>query len=212
MRIEKRILIFLLIPLLFVSSCISFKQPHLSIKKYTLEYESPGFTKKERLDYTIKVDSFSVAPIYNTTRIIYSKKPYEIDSYIYHKWISNPGELVTHLIGRDIRNSGLFNGVLLPGERIKDFSYRLGGTIEDFYESDEKSNWKGVLSLSISLISEGDSETGDKIIFQKTYKATENCEEKNPAALARAMSRALKKVSEELIEDLYMSLKLEIQN
>jgi ABC-type uncharacterized transport system auxiliary subunit len=176
------------------------------IKRYTLEYEPPGFAQKEKLDCTIKVDILSVAPVYNTTRIIYSKKPNEIDSYIYHRWIINPGELVTHLIGRDIRQSGLFGSVLLPGERLKDFSYRLGGTLEEFYESDENSNWKGVLSLSISLVSEGDSETGDEVIFQKKYETAEVCEENNPAALARAMSRALKKVSEQLVEDLYMTL------
>lgn len=206
MRVKKRTLILLLIPLLFISSCISFKQPHLSIKKYNLEYDSPGFIQKEKLGYTIKVDSFSVAPVYDTNRIIYSKSPNEIESYIYHKWISNPGEIVTHLIGRDIRNSGLFNGVLLPGERIKDFSYRLGGTLEEFYESDENRNWKGVLSLSISLTPEGDSEKGDKVIFQKKYRATEVCEKNNPAALSRALSRALKRVSEQLVEDLYITL------
>ena len=206
MRVKKRTLILLLIPLLFLSSCISFKQPHLSITKYTLEYESPEFIQKEKLDCAIKVDSFSVAPLYNTTRIIYSKRPNEIESYIYHKWISNPGEMVTHLIGRDIRNSGLFNGVLLPGERIKDYSYRLEGTLEEFYESDESRNWKGVLSLNISLASEGDSETGDEVILQKKYRAAEVCEKNNPAALARALSRALKKVSEQLVEDLYITL------
>lgn len=206
MIIEKKFFAFLLISFLFVSSCTSFKQSHLSIKKYTLEYESPVFTQKDQLDCTIKIDNFSVAPVYNTSRIIYSKKKYEIDSYIYHKWNSNPGEMVTHLIGRDIRNSGLFRSVLLPGERIKDFSYRLGGTLEEFYESDGKSNWSGVLALSINLVSEGDSETGDRIIFQKSYKATEVCEKKNPEALARALSRALKKVSEQLVGDLYMAL------
>lgn len=206
MRIKKRTLFLLIFSLLFISSCISFKQPHLSIKRYTLKYDSPVFEQKERLNCTIKVDNLSVTPIYNTTRIIYSKNPNEIDSYIYHKWINNPGELVTHLIGRDIRNSGLFSRVLLPGERIKDFSYRLVGTLEEFYESDESSNWKGILSLSIRLNSEGDSEAGDKLIFQKKYRAAEVCEDNNPAALARALSRALKKISEQLVDDLYMTL------
>lgn len=206
MSIKKRTLFLLIFPLLFISSCISVKQPHLSIKNYALEYDSPVFAQKEKLDSTIKVDILSVAPAYNSRRIIYSTNSHEFDSYIYHKWISNPGDLVTHLIGRDIRSSGLFKGVLLPGERIKDFSYRLGGTLEEFYESNESSNWKGILSLSISLNSEGDSETADEVIFQKKYRASEVCEENNPAALARALSRALKKVSEQLVDDLYETL------
>ncbi len=206
MRIEKTPLILLLTVLLLLSSCISFKQPHLAIKNYTLEYESPTVAGKERLDCTIKIDSFSVAPIYNTRRIIYSKKPYEIDSYIYHKWISNPGDLVTYLVGRDIRNSGLFSRVLMPGERVNNFSFRLEGTLEEFYESDGRRSWEGVLSININLVSEGDSETGDRIIFQKNYRVNEACDEKNPEALARAMSRAMKKVSEQLIEDIYITL------
>jgi len=212
MHIKKSSLIALLISLLFLSSCVNLKQPHTSVKHYTLEYKTPEFQEKELLDCIIKIEDFSVAPTYNTRRIIYRKNSYERETYVYHKWNNNPGKLVTHLIGRDIRQSGLFRGVLLPGERVKGVSYRLGGTLEEFYESDEKSNWNGVLSLSISLVSEENSETGEKIIFQKNYKATEVCEKKNPAALAEALSKAMEKISRQLVEDLYRSLKQEIQN
>ena len=203
----KRIFMSILLLVPFLSaSCTSFKQPYLSIREYTLEYDSPVFPHKTPLKGTIKIDGFSVAPAYDTGRIIYSRKKYEIDSYIYHRWSSNPGDMVTYLLGRDIRNSGLFGTVLLPGERMKNFSYRLGGTLEEFYEADGRSDWQGVLALSIILFSKGDAETGESVIFQKKYKVNEICEEKNPEALTEALSRAMKKVSEQVIEDLYSTL------
>lgn len=202
-----KILIILIFSFFLMLSCVDLKQPHPSIKRYVLEYEVPEFSGYEPLDGVIKIDTFSAAPAYNTRRIVYSSGNYERESYIYHKWDENPGEIVTHLLGRDIRQSGLFRGVILPGERVRGFSYRLGGTLEEFYESDEENKWAGVLSLTVTLVSEKDGESGDRVIFQKNYRTSEPCERKNPAALAKALSDGLKKISSVLVSDMYKAAK-----
>ena len=204
MRIKKNILIslviFLLIPLV---SCMNLKQPNPEIEYYTLEYNSPDFPGKEKLPYIIKVEPFKVSPVYNTTHIIYQEKAFKRDSYTYHKWSVNPSDTVTYLTGRDLKNSGLYKGVLLPGERNREFAFRLGGMLDEFYELDGDKDWSGVLSLSISLTPEGKAKKAGMDIFQKTYRITEKCEKKNPASLAEALSRAMEKVSRQIGEDLY---------
>jgi ABC-type uncharacterized transport system auxiliary subunit len=182
---------------------MNLKQPNPEIEYYTLEYDPPGFSAREQVSYIIKVEPFKVSPVYNTTHIIYQEKPFKKDSYTYHKWSVNPADIVTYLTGRDLKNSGLFKGVLLPGERNREFTFRLGGMLDEFYELDEDSGWSGVLSLSITLIPEGKAKKARMDIFQKTYREIEKCEKKNPAGLAAALSRAMEKISRQIGEDVY---------
>ena len=127
--------IFLFLPSL---SCMNLRQPNPEIKYYTLEYDSPVYADREQMPCIIKIEPFKVSPVYNTTHIIYQEKEYTRDSYAYHRWRVNPADVVTYLIGRDLKNSGLFKGVLLPGERSREFLFRLGGMVDEFYELDQK--------------------------------------------------------------------------
>jgi ABC-type uncharacterized transport system auxiliary subunit len=44
--------------------------------------------------------------------------------------------------------------------------------------------------------------TAEKVIFQRDYKVVEPCAEKTPSAFAQAMSRAMEKISRQIILDL----------
>jgi ABC-type uncharacterized transport system auxiliary subunit len=204
MYIKKNILLGLTIFLFLLPlSCMSVKQPNPEIKYYTLEYSSPAFAEKERMPCIIKVEQFRVSPVYNTTHIIYRKGAYERDAYTYHRWSVNPADVVTYLIGRDLKSSGLFKGVVIPGERNREVAFRLGGIVDEFYELDGNSEWSGVLSLSITLTPEGKAKKAGTDIFQKSYSVTEKCEKKNPESLAEALSRAMEKVSRQIGEDIH---------
>ena len=208
MRSKKNILMILFIFLFLpVVSCMNFRQPNPDITYYTLEYDSPTFPGKEQLPCIIKLEDFMASPIYNTTSIIYRKNAFERDAYTYYKWSVNPADIVTYLIGRDLKKSGLFKGVLLPGERNREIAFRLEGIVNEFYELDESKEWSGVLSLSITLTPQGKAKASGMDIFQKTYSVTERCENKNPAALAKALSGAMEKVSRRIIDDIYIYIK-----
>ena len=198
------LIIFFFIPLM---SCMNLKQPNPEITYYTLEYDPPAFSGKERLPYIVKVENFKVAPLYDTTGIIYRKNAFEREPYTYHRWSVNPADIVTYLIGRDLKNSGLFKGVILQGERNKEIAFRLEGILDEFYELDGEREWSSVLSISITLTPEGRAKKAGVDILQKTYRAKENCEKKNPASLAEALSRAMEKVSRQIGEDLYEYIK-----
>ncbi len=201
---KKNILLILAVFLLISSiSCLNFKQPNPEITYYTLEYDSPDFHGKEQLPYIIRLESLKASPLYNTTGIIYRGNAFERNTYTRHKWSVNPADIVTYLIARDLKNSGLFKGVILPGERNREFIFRLGGMVDEFYELDGDMGWSGVLTLSITLTPEAQAKKAGMGIFQKTYSLTEKLEKQNPYSLARALSRAMEKVSRQIGEDLY---------
>ncbi len=202
---HKKIFVLLVGFSLLLGACLNLKQPSSKIDFYTLEYDPPQISGLNPLPAVIRIERFSVGPIYNTNRIIYRDQSFKREAYVYHKWRTDPGNLVTYLLSRDIQKSGLFKAALSHNSGFLS-CYVLEGSVDEFFESDIGKTWKAVLSLSITLVAENESNIGKRILFQKNYHAEEECMQKNPRALAEAMSRAMAKVSQEVIIDVYYYL------
>jgi ABC-type uncharacterized transport system auxiliary subunit len=198
-------LLFLCLPILF-AACINLKQPVNKIEYLTLEYPPPQTDTLKPLPHVIRMDRFTVAPTYNTSQIIYRDRSFKRNAYVYYRWQSNPGALVTALLSRDIKNSGLYKAVLNPDSRFSS-SFMIEGSVDEFFEWDTRDAWKAILSVSIVLMEKNKIDISNRVLFQKTYRKAEVCQQKKPEAVADAMSRALSKISEEIIKDVYDSLK-----
>jgi uncharacterized lipoprotein YmbA len=94
-KIIRILLIGLTLPLI---ACLDLKQPSNKIDYYSLEYDPPRMRGFQPVGEVIKVEQFSVAPIYNTHKIIYRDKSYQRAAYTYHKWRANPAESVTYFL------------------------------------------------------------------------------------------------------------------
>jgi len=202
----KRISILLLGLTVLFGGCLNLEQPREKIAFYTLEYDPPQMADLEPLRLVIRMERFSIAPTYNTNLIIYRDSSFKRDSYVYHKWRTDPGALVSHFLSRDIRQSGLFKAVLHRESRFSS-SYMLEGSVDEFFEWDLEETWNAVLSVSITLMAENEPDVSKRIIFQKTYSSRKACKQKNPQALAEAMSWAMAEVSKSIIKDIYSHLK-----
>jgi ABC-type uncharacterized transport system auxiliary subunit len=202
---NKFFLLFFSLPILFVA-CVSLKQPVNKIEYYTLEYPPPQIKLLDPLPHVIRMDRFTVAPSYNTSQIIYRDQSFKRNAYVYYRWQTNPGATVTTLLKRDIKNSGLFKAVLNPGSRFSS-PYMIEGTVDEFFEWDTQNAWKAILTVSIILTEKNKNDIKNRILYQKTYRKAEICQQKKPKAVAEAMSQALSKISEELIIDVYDCLK-----
>lgn len=198
-------LIFISLPILF-GACVSLKQPVNKIEYYTLEYPPPQMETLSPLPHVIRMDRFTVAPPYNTSQIIYRDRSFKRDTYVYYRWQPNPGAIVTTLLNRDIKNSGLFKAVLEAGSRFSS-SHMIEGTVDEFFEWDTQNEWKAILTVSIILTEKNKNDIKNRILYQKTYRKAEVCQQKKPRAVAEAMSQALSKISEEMIKDVYDCLK-----
>lgn len=201
---KKMSIVLLGLPLL-LGACLNLKQPSRKIDFYTLEYDAPKISGLEPLPLVIRMERFSVAPMYNTNRIVYRDRSFKRNEYVYHQWRANPGDLVTHFLCRDIRESSLFKAALSSDSRSPS-SYALEGSVDEFFERDREDIWQAVLCVSITLVAENEPDISKRIVFQKTYRAEEACKRKNPQALVEAMSRAMTKISEEITRDIYCRL------
>jgi ABC-type uncharacterized transport system auxiliary subunit len=187
---------------LLLTACLDLKQPRNKIEYYTLEYDPPSPGDRQVLPWAIRVAPFSVSPVYNSNRIVYRDKAYKRQTYAYYMWRANPGDLVSYFLSRDMKQSGLFKAILTLGSSFPP-SYLLEGSVDDFYELDKENGWEAVLSVSIAVIDENELDISKKILFQRTYHSTKPCRQKNPRALAQAMSRAMSEVSQQIINDSY---------
>jgi len=190
---------------LTASGCVEFNPSRLKIEYYTLEYEPAVSSDANVLPVVIRVERFTSAPLYQTTRMIYRKKPFSRDAYHYHKWRAAPADLVSYFIARDMGLSGRFEAVFPPGAST-DATHVLSGSVDEFYERDLADRWEAVVSITVSLLREGEPDPAKRLVFQKTYSSLERCEEKTPASVAEAMSRAMARISHSVISDTHRML------
>ena len=187
------------------AACVDLKQPRTKIEYYTLEYDPPVPDHHPPVSEPIRVNQFAVSPIYNTNRIIYREGLFKREAYVYHKWRANPADVVTYLLRRDLQQSGLFKAVVSRESRLPP-AYVLEGSVDEILEWNKKSGWEAFLSLSITLMQENEPDISKKILFQKTYFSNKPCRQKNPGALAEAMSSAMSEISAQIMLDIYKAI------
>jgi ABC-type uncharacterized transport system auxiliary subunit len=196
MTLTQRSLILLV--LFSCCACSSLKQPGQKIDYYTLEYEPPQVQGIATLPFVLKVERFSVSPMYNTLQIIYRDRSFRREAYPYERWRAGPGDLVTYYLSRDFKHSDLFRAVA-PHESRVEPSLIMEGSVDEFFEWDSDDGWKAVLTVSTVLLSHPEPDPSKRIIFQKTFHAVKPCRKRNVASLSEAMSEAMAEVSAQVI-------------
>ncbi|MBT5306090.1 MAG: hypothetical protein HOL31_13545 [Candidatus Scalindua sp.] len=180
--------------------CVSLEQPSTKFEFYTLEYnalKSDKSTDPGKESTVLKIKHFNASPIYNTDRIIYSDQQFKRSPYFYHKWRVRPAEFVTYFLSRDLKESGLFEAVLPPTSGSL-HTHTVEGTVDEFLESDSNDSWEAVLSISVTLQVAREPDADKRVILQRSFSTRKKCKEKNPLALAQAMSLAMAEVSKEI--------------
>jgi ABC-type uncharacterized transport system auxiliary subunit len=191
--------------LLLLGCSMNLKQPMNKIETYILEYDPPVISGLKSFPYVVRIERFSVAPVYNTTQMIYRDRAFNRDAYVYHRWRVNPADLVTYFLSRDMKHAGLFRAVISYDSRSKP-SYILEGSVDEFVEWETEEQWYAVLTVDITLMAANEPDISKKILFQKSYSAREVCKKKSPRAYAESMSLAMCRISENVIRDVHDDL------
>ncbi len=200
------LVIFVSLPITACSTMMA--QPSQKIDFYTLEYAPPQVQGLKPLPVTIRVERFTVAPLYNTTQIIFRDRSFKRDAYVYRKWRANPGDLVTYFLARDLRESRLFKAVSPHGSRVG-AQVVLEGSVDEFLELETEDVWKAVLAVTTTLVVDQEPDISKRILFQKSFTAVKDCRQKNPMGLAEAMSEGMAEISSQITRAVYDALKKE---
>ena len=190
---------------LSLGACMNIVPPHHQIDHYILEYPPPQAEAGAPTGVAISLGRFRVAPQYNSTRIFYRPSEFKLTAYAYHRWRSHPGEMATFFLARDLRQSGLFDGVFVVDTRA-DTACRIEGLVEELYEDDTGPDRAAVLTITVTLLRTDVADMTKQLLFQKTYNAREPCGDRTPAEMVAAMSRSMARVSSGIVRDVYRKL------
>lgn len=199
------VLPFILGLILGPASCANLSQPSPKIEYYTLEYAPPPVAGLGPLPWVIKVERFSAAPLHNSAQIIYRDRSYSRTAYTHDKWRSTPADLVTYFLARDLQHSGLFKAVL-PHDTGQGHSHVLEGAVDEFLEWDLEESWEAVLAFTVTFMVAREPDITKRVLFQKTYHGKRPCRQRNPRALAEAMSQVMADLSAAVIRDVHGAL------
>ena len=183
-----------------MSGCSLGEKRTQVVRQYILEYSSPSVEGLAQTKDLIKVERFSVTQAFNTTAMLYQDSPYTLNSDPYNRWRVTPGEMVPDYLIRDLRKMNFFRAVY----SYRDFAntrYVLQGQVEDFLEVAERGSAKAVLGMNVTLLDLA-KEAPRKVLFQKSYRSEDPLHEKTAPGFAQAMSRAMEKISRQLMVDL----------
>ena len=179
-------------------------KPPVTVYKHLLEYPSPELPRLPQVPEGLKVELFSVAQAFNSTNMVYRPTSYQSETYRYHRWRVNPGQLVTDFLLRDLRQSRLFAAVF-GYDRTANPRFQLEGAVEEFQEVNAGDVWTAVLAVNITLLDTTKEEITQRVLFQKNYRAAEPIIDRTPQGLAAAMSRAMERLSGTIITDVHQA-------
>jgi ABC-type uncharacterized transport system auxiliary subunit len=155
--------------------------PHVRYYTLTLSGAPPV-----PLEAPVTVGFFTADEPYATARLAYRSSPYRLDYYTYHRWASDPRALVRTAIRDYFERAATGTGT----------PFEIEGNVRRFEEIDDPSGWQGALALDVKVAH------GGAIVLQHAYSETEPAEARNAEAVAAALSRALKRILDQVATDL----------
>ena len=181
------------------------KQPAPIMSYYQINY-APTAIKSQKTDKTILVKSFNVSAAYQRDTIVYRDDNYNIGFYPYKQWIAAPGDLITEAISRDLRDSGLFAGVI-SSSSLQRPDYILLGSLNEIGELKNSDGIHGNISIILTLVKQASTNSIEEIVLQKTYNESVKCASDNVEDVVKAISEATKTVSKDAINDIADAIK-----
>jgi ABC-type uncharacterized transport system auxiliary subunit len=156
----------------------------------------PQTQAKQPGDASIAIEPLTTDGAYDDDRIVYRVTPYRLDYYNYHRWSSPPGTMLGNYLQDAFSRSGRFRAVTRDASDAVPVT--LGGRVIAIEEVDQsKTSWLGRIAVELTVT---DTVT-NKILWSQRFEETEPLHEQTPEGLARALSRAMSRISERALPE-----------
>lgn len=166
---------------------------------YTLHTPSPPPAAGAKTHLSLQVERFEVPDLLLDNRIIYYTSPTELNFHEYHRWSSDPGDMLSELAMRFFARTGLFQQVYAYPAPVK-ADYTLRGRVLELcelkYETDRSAKAGDVrLGLKLDLLQTQQS----KVVWSERLEQTEPIQGNNVQGAVSAMNIA----AEHLLQNAY---------
>jgi uncharacterized lipoprotein YmbA len=147
----------------------------------------PG-TPPRALPGRVQVGAFGVEAPYAGARLAYRTSPFRMEYYSFHRWAAGSASAAVTAAVRDYldRARAPQDGPLL----------RVDGRVRRLEELDEGGGRRGVVAIDFSV------QRGGRPWLERSYEDSEPARAATPEAVVAAMSEALGRILERLVDDL----------
>ena len=173
------------------SSLAPVKVPTQNTFTLTAANQKQLTTKPTALTLLINAPQSNTA--YQTTKMVYAEKPYQLQYFAYNRWITAPNEMLQPLLLQSFRNSNYFRAVV--GAPFYSFtSLRLDSQLIDFKQQFLANHSQFQMKLQITL----SNNTNNRILFSKLFQASISANA-NPQAGVIAANQATQQILQDAV-------------
>ncbi|MBS0358483.1 MAG: membrane integrity-associated transporter subunit PqiC [Proteobacteria bacterium] len=184
----------ILIGISMLLSACSLQPVHVpSVSTYTLNSVSELKFSHARTHESMLVSIPTASPAYQSSRMIYVEKPYELKSFANHRWVAAPSDMLLPLLVRSIQNTGRFHAVVsAPFVGLTDL--RLDTQVLMLQQNFIQKPSQVDLTVRAELVNNKTNTVIKSQIFSATVSAPSN----NPYGGVVAANQATRQVLEEI--------------
>jgi ABC-type uncharacterized transport system auxiliary subunit len=166
-----------------------------STNYYTLNVPAPPDPPaSENAHVTLAIREFSAPTYLRQGAIVYKTSPEEIGFYAYHRWATDPRDVVTNAITERLRGSAAFAHVK-PYDGRPDSGYVLSGRLEKLDELDYEGGVKVEVALSAQMTSIATGAT----VWTNTVLEVGDVNKRNVAAVVSEMNLTMERAIMKLL-------------
>ena len=185
----------LVLPLLISCTALLNNKPHQT-SYYALKYVPTktvsNLNNSELLPILIVSTPKSVAGL-NTHKMLYSRKPLQIEYFAHNEWIDTPANMLQNILTSSLEHTGLFKAVMLKTSAIKS-EYRLDSQLLSLVQNFESKPSHIEFSLKVTLI---DNQT-NQVMASRVFIEQAVTQADTPAGGASAANMAVHAVLDEI--------------
>jgi ABC-type uncharacterized transport system auxiliary subunit len=164
-------------------------------KYYTMDVPPPPDPPAQgNIRATLAVREFRSPEYLHQGAIVYKTSPEQIGLYNYHRWATDPRELVTDAVVDRLRASGNFTQVK-PYDGRSDIDYVLSGRLEKLEEIDYEGGVKVEVAISAQMVQ---LSTGSAV-WTNSVDEVGQVDKRDVPAVVSAMNRMMEKAIEKLL-------------
>lgn len=185
----------LIIAIFGLASC-SFLGPQNvpEVTTYTLALPKtqPHFTSAPKL--TLMVSTPTAGPGYDSRKMIYTNKTYELSAFVKSQWAATPAEMLEPILIQKLRDTGYFHAVVsnaFSSSRQVFLRTHLLELRQDFTQNPSRVS----LALQAEIINAEDSRVINSKTFSTSVLASENTPYSGVVAANRAVERLVSEIA-----------------
>lgn len=162
---------------------------------YMLNAIPNQISKRQSRPITLLVAQPETRPIYNTTRMAYTSKPYQVSYFGENQWAETPSQMLHPLLVQSLQNTHYFRAVVVP-PYVGKYDYLLSAQILSLQQNfiHEPNMLEMSVNVQISRISTG------QLVATKQFSISVPITKKTPYAGVIAANKASARIIEQITE------------